>query len=113
MAMLDKLRESMRNESVIRGTHRPQDLVPCFLSKLRELDPVAYSAHVVATFPLPPAYVADEGDDSEWWDSEECSYFLNECLFDLLNGCAPDGFYFGAHPGDGSDFGFWEVEDEF
>lgn len=104
--------DSWKNQTVINGTHRPQDLVPAFMEVLKELDPVAYSAHAVALFPLPPAYVADEGDDSEWWNSEECSHFLNECLFNELNACAPDGFYFGAHPGNGSDFGFWEVEEE-
>lgn len=33
-------------------------------------------------------------------------------LMDDLNEYAPDGFYFGAHPGDGSDFGWWPVEDD-
>jgi len=108
MEMIDKVRESYRNQTVSRATHRPQDLVPAFMEVLKELDPVAYSAHAVAMFPLPPAYVADEGDSSEWWDSEECMDLLY-CLFQELDAVAPEGFYFGAHPGDGSDYGFWEV----
>ena len=31
-------------------------------------------------------------------------------LMDALNEYAPDGYYFGAIEGDGSDFGFWQDE---
>ena len=42
------------------------------------------------------------------------SILLNEDVFDLMNEIAPEGSYFSAHEGDGSDFGFWEVvEDDF
>ena len=30
-------------------------------------------------------------------------------LFDCLNDYAPDGYYFGSHEGNGSEFGYWEI----
>ena len=50
-------------------------------------------------------------DDHPFWESEEAVDILDD-LFDVMNGYAPEGYYFGAHPGDGSDFGFWPIEGE-
>lgn len=77
------------------------------MDELRDIAPAHYEQLMVQPFPIPPAY-AMEDDDSEWWDTMEAIDFLNE-LYDLLNEHAPDGCYFGAHEGDGSDFGFWEA----
>ena len=36
---------------------------------------------------------------------------LLEWLFDALDEIAPDGYYFGAHIGNGSDYGFWSIKE--
>jgi hypothetical protein len=40
---------------------------------------------------------------------ETCAVFVVDALIKALDNYAPDGCYFGAHEGDGADFGFWPV----
>lgn len=40
------------------------------------------------------------------------SFIINEDIWDLMDSVAPDTCYFGADPGNGSDYGFWIAEDE-
>ena len=77
--------------SVIRGTRRPQDLIPAFLSVVAEIAPEHYEGMMSASFG--PINV--------------------ESLLDILNDHVPDGWYFGAHPDDLSNFGFWPGLDLF
>jgi hypothetical protein len=46
-------------------------------------------------------------DKQEIAEIEEQMAYLCDELFDILNQYVPDYCYFGAHPGDGSDFGVW------
>lgn len=96
--------------TVCHGTMRPQDLIPAFMAAVANVDPPAYEQMVTAPFPPVPAYVYDEGDNCPWWDSEDAMCVL-EALTEALEAAAPEGYYFGAHPGDGSDFGYWEMEE--
>jgi hypothetical protein len=95
--------------TVSHGTMRNVDLIPAFLEVLQQCNSPAWEQLQMQPHPLPPSY-ALEDPGSDWWHSEEADYFVEE-LFDALDACAPEGHYFGAHPGDGSDFGFWPSEE--
>lgn len=98
--------------SISHGTMRPCDLIPTFMDELRECDPKAaaqitdeYGAAFIERCSDPNGLdysLINEVDNQGW---------LLEALFDALDACAPEGCYFGAHPGDGSDYGFWEVDE--
>lgn len=76
---------------VSEGTLLPEDLVTNFAAALRALG---------SPCELPPL---DGLEQDEVW-------MWVEALMDELQVHAPAGHYFGAHPGDGACFGFWEEE---
>ena len=102
--------DSAANTSISHGTLRLQDLLPAFLDAVEEYAPSHYEAIALQSFSFIPSHVLDEGDDSRWWDSEEAQWKLEE-LTSILEEHAPEGCYFGAHEGDGSDFGFWQASE--
>lgn len=87
-------------ESVSHATMRCQDLIPAFMDVLRDIPEYVQLMAVI------PDYASDD-KNSDWWNSEDATMLL-ESLFDTLDLYAPDGYYFGAHPGDGSDYGYWK-----
>lgn len=88
--------------SVSHGTMRPQDLIPRYMNAIRDTPEYLQIMHVVPTH-------AFEDDGAAWWDSENAAFFLED-LTDTLENYAPKGYYFGSHPGDGSDYGYWKHE---
>jgi len=47
----------------------------------------------------------------DFWETEEDkAWYLDEVLIPELEYLAPNGWFFGAHPGDGADFGYWRSE---
>jgi hypothetical protein len=100
--------------TVIHATLRTQDLIPALLVELRCHNPAR--AEELSKVVPHEELLQDDGmtlnEDHPWWDSEDAMSLLNEDLFDALDACAPEGVYFGAIEGDGSDFGFWEIPDD-
>jgi len=88
--------------TLIAGTMRAEDLIPTFLDEIERLDPDR-AKEIQRTY----GDVIDASD----YESEDAAWLLDK-LFDTLEELAPEGFYFGAHPGDGADYGFWPVEDD-
>lgn len=99
--------------SVSSGTMRNEDLIPTFCA---ELDWRAqHDTHVSAKDRrVHRKLVRDieyRLDRSTYFasDSDNADSDLSD-LFDALNAYAAPYFYFGAHPGDGADYGYWLSE---
>lgn len=88
--------------SVICGTHRPRDLLIKFTTLLADFQP---------DHPLLPEArrLLAVGERCDEAHEIAMSDFVDE-MFDALNEFSPEGHYFGAHEGDGSDFGYWPVD---
>lgn len=114
--------------SVSWGTLRAGDLIEAFTDALRIYDPERAAAireeyaDIYQAIDEEAERCFQAGEYTPWADvcedmcynddklSEQASYLVNEALFDALQAVAPEGCYFGASEGDGSDFGFWASE---
>ena len=85
--------------SISTGTLRQQDLLEAFHSTIESLQ--AQQAKDEGT----PIVLADDGymDGNEPYSDEELLTIYTE----QLESFCPPFVYFGAHPGDGADSGFW------
>lgn len=93
-------RKQVQLGSVSTATLRPQDLIEAFADTLRALR----GALPREVSSLLRAYRAGKCD-------EVGEATLLEDLTLALEAYAPDYCYFGAHPDDGADFGFWLSDD--
>jgi hypothetical protein len=91
--------------SVSSGTMREEDLIPAFEAVLEQAG---------EDLPDRPAAVAKLLDGGVLTDreQEEVGWYVHEGLWEALDAIAPEGCYFGAHPGDGADFGFWQCDND-
>ena len=90
--------------SVSTGTMRPEDLIPAFIDELRAQQPLSQPIRRELRD------IERSMSRADYFEAADTSEDLNY-LFDALNTFAPEGFYFGAHPGDGADYGFWLSDD--
>ncbi len=110
--------------SIASGSLRTEDLLPAFLDCLDSWkEELSLSLPIGATFEQTEsvkrevsriddllADIESRQSSDDYYESEEAQYDM-ESLESELQNVAPPYFYFGAHPGDGADFGFWLSED--
>ena len=95
--------------TVIHGSLLPEDLLQAFMGQLEVMNGQRASEirkEYANVFDRLPAGISDGDGCALVMDAGAC---LLEVI-DALDRCAPEGLFFGSHPGDGSDFGFWPVE---
>ena len=92
--------------SVSNGTMREEDLIPDFVWTLKHLAKQNDNqSHLTLC-----DEIEERMEEDDYYASEDASFDLNEGLFNALNEYALPYFYFGSHPGDGADYGFWLSE---
>jgi hypothetical protein len=85
--------------TVSEATMRPEDLIPAYTSELRSL------GHRDRAL----SQIERDMNKRGYYETESCMYDL-ESLEDMLQEHALPYMYFGSHPGDGADYGFWVSE---
>jgi hypothetical protein len=100
--------------SLSHATMCPEDLIPSFLDFLREIKGMDVDVDNCAAAMIEEANELFINNAEDWNPKkndryEEAAYLLED-IYNLLNAIAPDHCIFGAHEGDGSDYGFWTDE---
>jgi len=89
--------------SVISGTMLESDLTPAFIAELKYQRPLKRQHGKLVR------EVEARMDKDGYYDANDSTDDLQE-LYDALNEYAPAYFYFGGHPGDPADCGYWLSE---
>jgi hypothetical protein len=84
--------------TISHATMLAEDLIQAFYDELRRLDGGEQFASLL-----------EDCEKLEDYETNEAYDIVAE-LFDALGEYAPPLCYFGAHPGDGSDYGFWPYD---
>ena len=92
--------------SVSSCTMRTEDLIPAFVWECNHL---RLSRSERATV----REIEKRMRAPDYYDSEDSDYDLNEDPFTILDSHCPPYCYFGAHEGDGSDYGVWFASESF
>lgn len=99
--------------SISHATLRPEDLIEAFGSELEwQIQRNGAFLSLPENFPLRDRLASLLGEWQDAWDDkgELIDDYPEDLIDDLssaLNEFSPPYCYFGAHEGDGSDFGYW------
>lgn len=107
--------------SISHGTMRPEDLIPTFADTVLRLireHKEQILAHTLGVSIVNLEAMTEIAKDVQkryeapgYYDTDVVQDDM-EGLMGILDVLAPPDHYFGTHPGDGSDYGFWRLESE-
>lgn len=92
--------------SVSTGTLRTPDLLRAFATELERVLP--FNGRSLAIEAREAAANYPRGNEMQ----EHAVWVLGEVIAQLDDIADREGMTFGAHEGDGADFGYWKLEDE-
>ena len=105
--------------SISTGTLKEEDLMKSFSEEIKKLILTRPKILFEAECWLGGPQVYADNDFAEAFPNDTIEEvhesIAGSILMDMvayLNSIACEGLYFGTHPGDGADFGWWEVEEE-
>lgn len=91
--------------SVSQGTTRLEDLIPVFLGLLPA---IPYKHPLREKIEDRLRFSEDENNSYDYYETAEAEQDFIE-LVDAVQKFAPPYCYFGEHPCDGADYGFWTI----
>ena len=97
----------IRIGTLIHGTLQDEDLLEAFANELERISDGSYSDEIAEARTMVKYGITGENGHGD----TASEVIIN--LIDILNGYAPPHVYFGAHAGDGSDFGYWPIGDDW
>lgn len=121
--MAKRLSSDYINRSILWGTMKPEDIMyhfARFLAKAKKEERIILGRNnssllneavaIIKKYPKCFGYSAT-ADLPARMENEVND--IAGALFDVMDNIAPEGCYFGARPGDGTDYGFWESDDNW
>jgi hypothetical protein len=97
--------------TVIHGTLRTQDLLRALSAEFQRVLPFSSHNLVFEAREAADALNAVDPDVLQHWQ-DVGAVILDDLFNELQAIAAREGMRFGAHEGDGSDFGYWSVEED-
>lgn len=91
--------------SINSGTLRSVDLAEAFCAELADR---RLLSEATRDYPeVRSAYYRGAFENLDARDPGTLDLFVNDAAYFALNADLPDYVYFGSHPGDGADYGYW------
>lgn len=99
--------------TLIHGTLCVPHLIDTFFEAIKDTPEFKRMKKESSDHPIHRALflLALEDEDDAFWQSDDAYSLYEECC-DILDKYSPEGLTFTTHIGDGSDFGYWPI-DEF